>query len=424
LNPTVTNDRPLKGFLTTEPEDVGFSTERLARIGPAIQKYIDAKMIPGAVTLVACHGCIVHFESRGLMDIEGNKPMANNTIFRIMSMTKPIVCVGLMMLYEEGHFLLDQPISRYLPSFRKMVVKGNRDLIEPANREITFRDCLTHTAGFNSQEYGKITSRFSSGKTPQKPLIPGTTSRTINQPGSTGTVEESIELLSKVPLNFHPGTDWEYHPAHDVIGILIENISGQDLDRFLRERIFKPLKMMDTHFYLERGKVGRLAAGYTVDQNEWGKFGLIDSPSTSAIVLGPKTYFPGGSGLVSTAADYARFAQMLLNGGILDGAQIIGRKTIELMTTNHTGDLNIYRKGPGYGYGLGFFVRLSLSSPPLPGSVGAYGWGGIYGTSYFADPKEDLFGLMFTQVLNVVQSPQFTIRQDFERMVYQALVGI
>lgn len=424
MSPTLSNDRPLKGFPITEPEEVGFSTERLARIGPAIHKYIDAKVIPGAVTLVARHGSIVHFESRGLMDVEANKLMTNNTIFRIMSMTKPIVSVGLMMLYEEGHFLLDQPISIYLPSFRNMVVRGKRDMIERANREITFRDCLTHTAGFNAQEYGKITSRFASGTTPQKPLIPGTTGRTINQSGSTGTVEESIELLSRVPLNFHPGTDWEYHPAHDVIGVLIEKISGKNLDTFLRERIFEPLKMVDTHFYLEKEKSGRLAAGYIIDQNEWGRFGLIDSPSTSAIVLGPKTYFPGGSGLVSTAADYARFAQMLLNGGILDGAQIIGRKTIELMTTNHTGELNIYRKGPGYGYGLGFFIRLSLSSAPLLGSVGTYGWGGIYGTSYFADPKEDLFGLMFTQVLNVIQSPQFTIRQDFERMVYQALVGI
>jgi CubicO group peptidase (beta-lactamase class C family) len=332
--------------------------------------------------------------------------------------------VGLMMLYEEGHFLLDQPISRYLPSFQKMVVKGKRDLTEPANREITFRDCMTHTAGFNSLEYARISSRSSPGMARQKPLVPGIAGRTINQPGSPGTVEESVELLAKVPLNFHPGADWEYHPGHDVVGVLIEKISGQSLDRFLRERILEPLKMEDTHFYLEPEKAGRLAAGYTVDRNEWGMIGLIDSPSTSAKVLGPKTQFSAGGGLVSTAADYARFAQMLLNGGVLDGARIISRKTIELMTTNHTGDLNIYSKGPGYGYGLGFFVRLSLADALLPGSLGAYGWGGVYCTSYFADPREDLFGLMFSQVLNAVQNPQLTIRPDFERMVYQALVGV
>lgn len=409
---------PQAGLPITEPGKVGFDADRLARIAPAMQKYIDARTVPGVLTLVARHGRIVHLQSQGLMDIEANKPMANNTIFRIMSMTKPIACVGLMMLYEEGHFLLDQPISRYLPSFKNMMVRAKRGLTEPANREITFRDCMTHTAGFSMQEWGKIISRNSSG--PPQPLIPGTKGQTVNQRAQPGTLEESVELLSKVPLNFHPGTDWEYHTGHEVVGVLIEKISGQSLDSFLQERILDPLKMVDTHFYLPRQKVGRFAAGYTANQNKWGMIGLIDSPATSAKVLGPKTFISSGGGLQSTAADYARFAQMLLNGGILDGARILGRKTIELMTTNHTGDLNIYPKGLGYGYGLGFFVRLSLAATPLVGSLGAYGWGGAFCTSYFADPKEDLFGLMFTQVSNAEQLP---IRKDFERMVYQALVG-
>ncbi len=349
-----------------------------------------------------------------------NKPMENDTIFRLMSMTKPIACVGLMMLYEEGHFLLDQPISRYLPSFKNMVVKTKRGNTEPARREINFRDCLTHTAGFDSQAYGRIGNRFSSG--PLQPLPPGS-SRTINQAGQQGTVEEAVELLAKEPLNFHPGTDWEYHPGHDVVGVLIEKISGQRLDVFLQERILDPLKMVDTHFYVPRAKAGRLAAGYTPNDNEWGRIGLIDSPATSRVVAGPKTFFSAGGGLNCTAADYARFAQMLLNGGELDGARILGRKTVELMTTNHTGDIYIERKGPGYGYGLGFFVRLSLADCPLVGSLGAYGWGGVYSTSYVADPKEDMFALMFTQVLNAIRYPEFTMRTDFERMVYQALVG-
>jgi len=413
--------RPATGLPTASPEEVGFSSERLARIGPAMQKYIDARMMPGVVTAVGRHGRIVHFESRGLMDIEAKKPMGNDTIFRIMSMTKPIACVGLMMLYEEGHFLLDQPISRFLPSFKNMVVKVKRGMTEPARREINFRDCLTHTAGFDSQAYGKIMNRSSRG--PLQPLPPGTPGRTINQSGVPGTVEESVELLSKEPLNFHPGTDWEYHPGHDVVGVLIEKISGQRLDVFLKERILNPLKMVDTHFYLPKNKAGRLAAGYTVNENDWGKIGLIDSPATSALVKGPKTFFSAGAGLLSTAADYARFGQMLLSGGILDGARILGRKTIELMTTNHTGDLNIYPKGPGYGYGLGFFVRTSLADAPLVGSLGAYGWGGACCTSHFADPKEDLLGLQFTQVRDYARNSELVIRADFERMVYQALVG-
>jgi CubicO group peptidase (beta-lactamase class C family) len=422
--PFTEDSRPSERLPSAIPEEVGFSSERLARIRPVMQKYIDARMIPGILTLVARHAHIVHFESQGLMDIEANKPMANDTIFRIMSMTKPIACVGLMMLYEEGHFLLNQPISSYLPSFKNMMVKGKRGLTEPASREITFRDCLTHTAGLSMQEWAKILSRFSQGLPQQKPIVPGTAGSQINQPGEQGTLEEAVELLAKVPLDFHPGTDWEYHPGHEVVGVLIEKISGQSLDKFLQERILDPLKMVDTHFYLPKEKAARLAALYTVDQNPWGKIGLIDSPATSAKVLGPKTFFSAGGGLLSTAADYSRFAQMLLNGGILDGNRIIGRKTIELMTINHTGDFNIYPEGPGYGYGLGFSVRLSLSANPLIGTVGTYGWNGAHITYYFADPKEDLFGLMFTQVANAQPTQQHrTMRADFDRMVYQALVG-
>ena len=414
--------KSITGLPRTDPEAVGFSSQRLARIGPSMQKYIDARMVPGVVTLVARHGQVVHLESRGLRDVEANVNMAEDTIFRIMSMTKPVVCVALMMLYEEGHFLLDQPISRYLPSYKNMVVKAKRGLTEPAKREITFRDCLTHTAGFSFLEWGSIQNRFHQGAT-QRPLVPGRGGRSTNQPPQEGTLAEVVELLAKVPLNYHPGTDWEYNPAHDVVGVLIEKISGKNLDEFLKERILNPLNMVDTHFYLSKEKASRLAAGYRVYKNEWGMFGLIDSPATSAKVLGPKTYFSAAGGLLSTAADYSRFAQMLLNGGVLDGERILGRKTIELMITNHTGDLDIYTKGPGYGYGLGFFVRKSLAEAPLVGSLGAYGWGGIYCTSYFADPKEDLFGLQFTQVFEPALNTELVIRADFERMVYQALVG-
>jgi CubicO group peptidase (beta-lactamase class C family) len=415
-------DKLPTGLPVTVPEVAGFSSDRLARIGPAMQRYIDSRRIPGVVTLVARRGRVVHFESRGLMDIEASKPMRGDAIFRIMSMTKPISCVALMMLYEEGHFLLDQPISRYLPSFKSMLVRGRRGVVEPARREITFRDCMTHTAGFSAEEWRKIMSRFATAQ--PKPAVPGTKGPPVNEPAQQGTLEEAVELLSRAPLSFHPGTDWEYHPGHEVIGVLIEKISGQSLDRFLQERVFAPLKMIDTCFYLPEGKADRLAALYAVDRNEWGSIGLIDSPGTSARVTGPKTYFSSGGGLLSTAADYARFAQMLLNGGLLDGSRLLGRKTVELMTINHTGDFNIYPEGPGYGYGLGFSVRLSLSTAPLIGSIGAYGWNGAHITYFLADPEEELFGLMFTQVANAQPTGQHrAMRADFDRMMYQALVG-
>jgi CubicO group peptidase (beta-lactamase class C family) len=416
-------DRPRTGLPTAVPEEEGFSSDRLARIGPVMQKYIDARRIPGVLTLVARGGRIVHFESRGLMDIEANKPMADDAVFRIMSMTKPIACVGLMMLYEEGHFLLDQPISRYLPAFKNMKVKGKRDLTEPARREITFRDCLTHTAGFSAQEWGRILFRLSP-TSPPRPAVPGAKGPPVNQPPQQGTLEEAVELLANAPLNAHPGTDWEYHPGHEVVGVLIEKISGQKLDAFLRERILDPIKMIDTCFYLPQAKADRLAALYTVDQNEWGLIGLIDSPATSARVTGPTTFLSSGGGLLSTAADYARFAQTLLNGGVLEGARILSRKTIELMTINHTGDMYIYPEGPGYGYGLGLSVRLSLAAAPLIGTTGAYGWNGAYITYYLADPRERFFALMFTQVANAQPTGQHRMmRADFDRMVYQALVG-
>ncbi len=414
---------PVAGLATGEPEEMGFSSERLGRIGDMMQKYIDARMAPGILSLVARHGKVVYFESRGLMDIENSRPMAKDTIFRIMSMTKPISCVALMTLYEEGRFLLDDPISRYLPAFKNMQVKGKRGMMEPAHREITVRDCMTHTAGFSLQEWSNIQSRLSGGAPAQRPLVPGTKEK-INLPGEKGTLEEAVDLLAKAPLSFHPGTDWEYHPGHEVIGVLIEKLSGRRLDEFLQERIFNPLGMTDTHFYLPPEKAGRLAALYTVDDNEWGKIGLIDSPETSAKVKGPKTFFSSGGGLLSTAADYARFAQMLLNGGVLDGTRIIGRKTIELMTVNHTGNFLIYPEGPGYGYGLGFSVRLSLSEAPLIGTPGSYGWNGAHITYYIADPKEDLFGLMFTQVANAQRTGQHRgMRAEFDRSLYQALVG-
>ena len=410
-------DRPSSGLPGARPEEVGFSTERLARIGPAMQKYIDAGMVPGTLTLAARHGRIVHFEARGLMDVEAAKPVQKDTIYRIMSMTKPITCAALMMLYEEGHFLLTDPISRWLPFFKNMMVKGPGDQVVPANREINYRDCLTHTAGFSTLALQRARAKF------DRPVLAADGSPCVNTPEPCGTVEQVLEELAKVPLNHQPGTFWEYNPGHEVVGVLVEKISGQTLEEFFQERIFGPLKMVDTHFYLPEGKVDRFAAGYRVDVNDGGRFRLCDTPATSAKVIGPRVYFSGAGGLLSSVSDYARFAQAMLNGGELDGARILGRKTVELMTTNHTGDLDIYLAGPGYGFGLGVSVRTSLSENPAVGTLGTYGWGGAYCTWYFADPREDLFGLFFTQVRDYRQNPDLVIRKGFERMVYQALVG-
>jgi CubicO group peptidase (beta-lactamase class C family) len=411
-----TNNRTTIGLPVAEPEEVGFSSSRLARIGPAMQKYIDARSVPGVLTLAARHGKIIHFKAQGLMDVEAGKPVRLDTMYRIMSMTKPITCVALLMLYEEGHFLLTDPISKWLPAFDKMMVQGPGDRIVPANRQITFRDCLTHTAGFSTVEHQRIRATFERlAEAVGKPA-------SVNTPAQHCTVQELVDELSRVPLRHQPGTFWEYNPGHEVVGALVEQISGQTLEQFFQDRIFRPLNMVDTHFYVPEDKVPRFAAGYRRVLGNGGEFILCDSPSTSAKVVGPKVFFSGTGALVSTAADYVRFAQGLANGGELDGARILGRKTIELMTTNHTGDLPIYWMGPGYGYGLGVYIRTSLSDDPSVGSLGTYGWLGAYCTWYFSDPKEGILGLLFTQVRDFWQHPPLTINQDFQRMVYQALV--
>lgn len=406
------------GLPIGNPEEAGFSRERLARICPSLQPYLDARIAPGMLTLVARHGQIVHFETMGVMDVEANKPVRKDAIYRLMSMTKPITCAALLMLYEEGHFLLTDPISRWLPEFKHMTVKGPGEWVVPANREITVRDCMTHTPGLSTLELQRARAKL------ERPVTSSDGAPTINTPATHGSAEQIIQEMAKAPLNNQPGTFWEYNPGHEIAGVLVEKISGMRLDRFLEERIFRPLNMVDTHFYLPPEKLDRFVAGYKVDLSDGGRFRLCDTPATSAKVYGPKDYLSGAGGLLSTAADYARFAQAMLNGGELDGARLLGRKTIELMTTNHTGNLDIYLMGPGYGFGLGVTVRTSLSDNPAVGSIGTYGWSGAYCTWYFADPKEDLFGLIFTQVREYRDSPELTnLKRHFERMVYQALVG-
>jgi CubicO group peptidase (beta-lactamase class C family) len=405
---------PKSGLPTARPEDAGMSSDRLARIRPAMQRYIDRGLVPGVVTLVARRGRVVHFEAIGYRDVEAKAPMTTDTIFRIASMTKPIASIALMTLYEEGHFLLNDPISKFLPEFANMKVAQAAPAAEtggapyklvPATRPITFKHVLTHTAGFPNTYRGITREEYA---------------KTYPRKGPNETVADVVKRLAAMPLNFNPGEAWEYGPATDVVGRLVEVISGMTLDEYLRKRIFEPLKMNDTHFYLPSTKLGRFVASYQPDEKNDNKIKLVEAPTAeSRWVKQPHNYFSGAGGLVSTAADYVRFHQMMLNGGELDGARILGRKTVELMTTNHIGDLPVWLTGPGYGFGLGYSVVKDIGVTGQAGSAGQYGWGGAFCTYFQVDPKEELIGVMMTQVRPYTH---INIRQEFMALANQAIV--
>jgi len=422
----------VRGLPRVEPEEVGLSSEGLARIRPAMQEFIDRKYAPCVLTLVARHGKVAHLEVGGMMDIESGKPVTEDTIFRMYSMTKPITGVATLMLYEEGHFHLEDPISKFLPAFKDPVVSvfdpprgyvptpSPFGLTVPAGREITIRDCLTHTTGLAS---GRRTPISLLG--PYRQAMQGMAFAPGEGAGEVLTMRETVERLAGLPLSFHPGSAWEYGFSNSVAGVLVEVITGQTLDEFFKERIFEPLGMNDTSFYLREEDIGRFATNYALrnDEGEWTMV-VVDVPETSAKVKGPRVVFGGGGemgGVLSTISDYARFAQMLLNGGELDGNRLLSRKTVDLMTTNHTGDLYVWLRGYGYGWGLGVSVRTDMTGRSAIGNVGEYGWGGAACTQYFADPKEDMLGLMFSQVMNAAMKPDMTIREDFHRLVCQAL---
>jgi len=405
---------PRPGLPTARPEDVGMSSERLARIRTGMQRYVDSGMVPGVVTLVARRGRVVHFEAIGYRDVEAKAPMTTDTIFRIASMTKPIASVALMTLYEEGHFLLNDPISKFLPEFANMKIAQAAQAAEPggapyklvpAKNPITFKHVLTHTAGFPNSYRGITREEYA---------------KTYPRKNPSETMADVVKRLATMPLNFNPGEAWEYGPATDVVGRLVEVISGMTLDEYLRKKIFEPLKMNDTHFYLPESKLNRFAANYEPDEKNGNKIKLVEAPSPeSRWVKQPHNYFSGAGGLVSTAADYVRFHQMMLQGGELDGARILGRKTVELMTTNHIGDLPVWLTGPGYGFGLGYSVVKDIGVTGQAGSAGQYGWGGAFCTYFQVDPKEELIGVMMTQVRPYTH---INIRQEFMALANQAIV--
>lgn len=384
-----------------QPEDVGLSTAGLARLSAALQDRVASGHLPGAVALVARHGKIAWHEAFGLRDPVSHAPMTRESIFRIYSMTKPIVSVGVMMLWEEGRLLLTDPIEKYLPALGGLnvgVVAGDTMTLTPAAGPITVQDLLRHTSG--------LTYEFR-GTTPvHKAYIESRIAR-LRQ-----TNEEHIAGLGKLPLLHQPGTRWEYSRSTDVLGRLIEVVSGQTLGQFLGQRITGPLGMIDAGFSVPEKHHDRIAEPFAKDPENHSDVKLLDVTRTAI-------FESGGGGMVSTAMDYARFCAMLLNNGRLDSTRLLGRKTVELMASDHLGPIPIGSDSvpPGHGFGLGFAVRTSAGMAPFPGTVGNYYWSGAAGTSFWIDPGERLFGVLMIQA--PVQREHYKLL--FRDLVYAAI---
>jgi len=393
------------------PEDVGMSGPRLERIDDFVARHIEANHFAGAVTAVARHGKVVQFKAYGMQDIESGTPMSTDSIFRFYSMTKPITSVAVMMLFEEGRFLLNDPVSKYLPEFKGLEVSVE-DVDEttgetlsttvPAKREVSIRDLLRHTSGLTYGFWGE-------SAVDKMYLEKGILSK-------DETIADTVAKLGTIPLKHQPGTVWEYSVSTDVLGRFVEIVSGQSFDAFLGQRIFKPLGMVDTGFYVPKEKTNRLTTVYT--PNEDNTAITPQAPERARDFTEPPTYFSGGGGLVSTAADYLRFAQMLLNGGELDGARILGPETVELMTRDHLGEIPIWGDVGSYGFGLGFMVHPDRGDSGSILSPGSFGWGGMAHTTFWVDPEEELIGIFLIQILP--RAPM-AYRDLFKSVVYQAI---
>jgi CubicO group peptidase (beta-lactamase class C family) len=395
------------GLPTTKPERVGMSSERLERIAPVMQQYIDDELVAGTVTIIARKGRVVHFEAQGNMDAENQIPMRKDAIFRIASMTKPITSLALMMLWEEGKFQLRDPVSKFLPEFADQMVSTTSDAsgetgeLVPVNRPANVRDMLTHTAGMANNYIGNVAAYREQARV---------------RPDDT--LESLIKRLAAMPLNYQPGEAWQYSAATDVVGRLVEVMSGMPLDQYLQTKVFEPLGMKDTHFFLDDTKEGRLTAQYKPGEDN--KIVLQDPGSEeSRWIKGPKKVFRGAGGLVSTAHDYVRFQQMVLNGGELDGVRLLAPATVSLMLDNHTGDLPLWLAGPGMGFGLGYGVVVDRGAAASPLSEGSGYWGGAYCTISWIDPEQEIVGILMTQVRPYTH---INIRQDFQVLTYQAIM--
>jgi CubicO group peptidase (beta-lactamase class C family) len=381
------------------PESVGMSSERLERLDRAIQRYIDEDLIAGTVVLVARSGEVVHLSAQGDRYREIGDPMETGDIFYIQSMTKSIVSAALMILFEEGHFLLDDPISKYLPGFEHKTVVRRTDqgvVREPAQRPVTFRHVLTHTSGVD----------------PDRSLLTDA-ERDLLRPRAT--IEETIMARAPLPLAFQPGDEWQYGSSTDYVALLVEKISGQPLDRFLDERIFQPLGMVDTGYNVPASRKDRIAGVYDPSGPEMS-VELRLAPGERE----PTTLFRGVAGLYSTAADYFRFAQMILNGGELNGVRILSPTTVNLMISNHVGDklVGAGRNTLGYGFGLSFSMVTDVATAREALTPGSFGWWGVWNTSYWVDPTEELVMILLMQLTSY---RHIEIRREFPGLVMQAI---
>ena len=380
-----------------KPEDVGVSSDRLHRLSETMQRYIDDNMLAGTVSLVSRNGKVIHLDSQGWKNKETNEAMTDDSIFVIMSMTKPIVSTALMMLYEEGRFLLTDPITDWIPELagkQVIITEDGNNYRTEAKRPITFRHVLSHTAGVD-------------------PSRSALSEEEIELLSREATLEETIVKRAPLPLSFHPGDDWQYGSSTDYVALLVERVSGQPLVDFLQERILDPLQMHDTSYIVPRDKVDRVAAVYSPTGPD----------QTIELSRAPEyretTYFGGVAGLSSTVSDYWRFSQMLLNGGELDGVRLLSPKTVNLMISNHSGDNDVYIRGPGYTFGLGFGLVDDAGTARDPLTPGTFSWGGAWGTIFWIDPVENMIGIMMTQITSY---SHLTARQDVGVTAMQSII--
>ena len=422
------------GLPVARPEDAGLCSQRLARIEAVMDAAVASKRVPGMATVVARGGQVVHAHVAGRLDIEREAPLGMDSLFRMYSQTKPITAAVIMALFEEGEFFLDEPVSKWLPEFAAPMVathlaarertRGGLAMgdVTKARREITLFDLLTMTSGL---------PWFS--RTPvaywavMAPAWEGTgfapNDERFNDP--RGSYEEMVTALAETPLHDHPGATWNYGSDFDVLSLFLERLTGKDLDALFREKIFDPLGMNDTRFYCAQEDLSRLVTDHAWDEDE----NIIprDRPETAEKAGRGNRRLRSGNGLfggvLSTPPDYTRFAQMLANGGELDGVRVLGRKTVELMTMNHIGERDIdLAVGPNYGFGFGYSVRKGIGGSFVPGSPGMFGWGGAAGTNFFVDPAEELIGLFFTHVFMYQVVPTADLAMRFEKLIYEALV--
>ena len=395
-------------FERVSPEVLGLSSERLARLDAALAAYVDNEQLAGSVTLVLRDGQIAFFEAYGNRDLESQSPMQTDTIFRIASQSKAVISTAAMILQEDGKLLIGDPVGKYLPEFAETTVAvprsgGGYDVVR-ASRPITIRDLLTHTSGFDYGT-GVAADRWEAAG------IQGYYFSDRDEP-----IRETVRRMAALPASAHPGTQWIYGYSIDILGAVVEAASGVPLDEFLEQRLFGPLGMVDTQFYLPRAERERLATVYALVDGELERAPEEGSAGQGAFVEGPRKSFSGGAGLLSTATDYARFLQMILNRGELDGARILSPTTVELMSVDHLGDI-VFR--PGSGMGLGFSVLEDVGLRGTPGSIGELGWGGAYHTTYWIDPIEALVVVHLTQL---IPAGDVDDQNKVRTLIYQAIV--